>query len=129
MINRGVIKHFVQDILGCGCPEDVFRIIESESDIKMDNTVIKNKINIGNRLLIYIVESDGVNLNSLIPLLIKYGKKERDDRGFNRLRIVLVFKEVNKIKDEAVRIFNDYNSDEKIHLHLFEKEKIPPFEN
>jgi len=91
------------------------------------NVLLRGKINIGNRLLIYMIEGNGLNLNSLIPFLIDYGKKERDSKGFNRLRIVLVFEDPEAVKEQAISVFQNYNKDEKIHLHLIKKSTIPPF--
>jgi hypothetical protein len=126
-VNKENIRYFVRDILGCGCPEEVFNIIDPVFNIKIDNVLLRGKINIGNRLLIYVIEGNGLNLNSLIPFLIDYGKKERDSKGFNRLRIVLVFEDPEAVKEQAISVFQNYNKDEKIHLHLIKKSTIPPF--
>lgn len=129
MVDKENIKYFVKNVLGCGCPEDVFKIIESEFDVVVDNILLKSKINIGNKLLIYIVEGDLDNISYIIPFLISYGKKERDEKKFNRLRIVLVFEEIDKIKEKIMSIFNNCNKDDKIHMHLLEKGILLPFKN
>ncbi len=90
--------------------------------------VLRNKLNIGNRLLIYIVEVDDQDsLKDILPFLIEIGKKERDGLGFNRFRLVLTTNTVNEIKEVAETVFKDTAQDEKVHLHLVLKESIPDF--
>lgn len=129
MINKENLRYFVKDVLGCECPEDVFKIIESEFDVVVDNILLKNRINIGNKLLIYIVDGDRNNIDYIIPFLINYGRKERDEKKFNRLRVVLIFEKLDKTKDKLIRIFEDYNIDDKVHMHLLEKGMVPPFKD
>lgn len=126
VMNRENIKSFVQQVLGCGCPEEVFGHIECTSNIKINDIVLRSRINIGNRLLIYIRDADDVDaLTSVLPVLINAGRKERDSLGFNRLRIVLAAKDIDAIKKAACNIFESINKDEKIHLHIIQKDKIP----
>jgi hypothetical protein len=128
MVNNENITTFVQRILGCGCPEEVFRCIECQSDIKINDIAVKNRVNIGNRLLIYVVEvnkSDSVN--RILPLLYDAGKKDRDSSGFNRFRLVLAADIVDDIKQSAVDTFNSINKDDKMHLHVILKDNIPAF--
>jgi hypothetical protein len=57
MIKTENIKTFVRQTLGCACPEEVFKRIDCQSDIKLnDNILLSSKINVGNKLLIYVVE-------------------------------------------------------------------------
>lgn len=128
MIHYENIKTFVRDTLGCGCPEEVFHYIDCQYDIKLNDMVLRNKLNIGNRLLIYIVEVDDQDsLKDILPFLIEIGKKERDGLGFNRFRLVLTTNTVNEIKEVAETVFKDTAQDEKVHLHLVLKESIPDF--
>ncbi|MHA1340290.1 MAG: hypothetical protein ACTSRZ_01025 [Promethearchaeota archaeon] len=159
-----IVKKFVRETLGCNCSDDVFRIIEielprlekSSSKRQMEENIfqpsenhlkIKGKINIGNRLLIYLVymeenlieklnENENYwksliqELTSDFEKLIISGKKERDARNFNRLRLVLVninidekFMEIlSKIQKKLKEIFelikNKHVLNEKIHLHI-----------
>ena len=125
-MNRENIKSFVQHVLGCGCPEEVFRHIESRSNIKMNDIVLRSRINIGNRLLIYIIDTDDAYaLTSVLPVIIDAGRKERDALGFNRLRIVLAAEDIEAAKKTAFNIFETIDKDEKIHLHLIRKSEIP----
>ncbi len=87
MIEKENIKSFVKQTLGCECDDKVFELIESQEDAKVDNRyLLADKINIGNRLLIYVIVLNDSNLlKNFLPPLFSIGKQERDVRGFNRL--------------------------------------------
>lgn len=128
IFDKDAIKTFVQQTLGCGCPEKVFEYIDCYSNISLNDIVLKNKINIGNRLLIYITEiNDQNSLNHILPLLISKGKKERDSLKFNRFRLVLLTDKIGEIKDTAEYIFKKISKDEKVHLHIVDKIDAPDF--
>jgi hypothetical protein len=126
MKDHGTIKTFVQKTLGCGCPEEVFQYIECRSDTALDGYLLRNRINIGNRLLVYVVEADSSDsLNKMLPVLIAAGRKERDEKGFNRLRIVLAADDIDEVSRVATSIFNNADKDDKVHLHTILKKDIP----
>jgi hypothetical protein len=128
MVNNENITTFVQRILGCGCPEEVFRYIECQSDIKINDLAVKNRVNIGNRLLIYVAEvNESDPVNRILPLLCDAGKKDRDRSGFNRFRLVLAADRLDEIKQAAEDIFKAINKDDKMHLHVILKKNIPAF--
>lgn len=130
MVNNENITTFIQRILGCGCPEEVFRYIECQSDIKINDLAVKNRINIGNRLLIYVAEvNESAPVSRILPLLCDAGKKDRDSSGFNRFRLVLAADILDDIKQDAEDIFKAINEDEKMHLHVILKNSIPAFAN
>ncbi len=129
VINRENIKTFVRKTLGCGCPEEVFGHIDCRPGVALDEkTLLRNKLAIGGRLLIYIMEvSSSDALGALIPFLVDKGSNERDSLGFNRARLVLVTDDIDQIKKAASHIFEKTQKDEKIHLHLIHKHGIPDF--
>jgi hypothetical protein len=89
---------------------------------------LRNKINIGNRLLIYILEVNNTGpIKNILPFLVKSGKTERDNLKFNRFRLVLITDRVEEIKRTAESIFGDINKDEKVHLHVVDKDMVPIF--
>ena len=123
---KEAIKDFVQKTLGCGCPEEVFRQIESQADVPLDDHVRAGRINIGNRLLIYIAEiKEEETLMSLLPFLIEKGKTERDSLQFNRFRLVLATDENSTIDQKAKALFETIEKDEKIHLHTIKRNRYP----
>ena len=130
MTNNEKIKLFVIQTLGCACPEEVFQYIDCQHNIKLnDDILLHNKINIGNRLLIYIVEMNNPSFIKInLPLLIETGKKERDNSGLNRFRLVVVTESVNQIKHIAGSVFENLKyKDDKIHLHIIHKNEISLF--
>ncbi len=129
MAHHEKIKAFVQQTLGCGCPEEVFYSIDYQSNIKVnDQILLRDKIIIGKRLLIYVVEVNNTDyLNQTLPFLFDIGKKERDEKGFNRFRLVVAADAFNEIKQVAENIFKNIEKDEKVHLHFVLKNSTPVF--
>lgn len=128
IFDRSAIKTFIQQTLGCGCPEKVFEYIDFQSNIRLNNIILKNKINVGNRLLLYIIEiNDTSSLENILPVLISSGKKERDSMKFNRFRLVLITDKLSEIEESAENIFEKISKDEKVHLHVVDKKKVPIF--
>jgi hypothetical protein len=121
----GKIKPFVQQTLGCNCPEEVFSHIDCRINISYGTILLSHKINVGNKLLIYIVElKDPDSLNDALMLLIHEGKKERDMGGFNRFRLVLATDKTHLIQQHAFDIFDTLKKDERVHLHVVHKDKV-----
>jgi hypothetical protein len=124
MFDKEKIKLFVQETLGCGCPGEVFKNIDCLSNVKIDHSALKNKINIGNRLLIYIVELKSLEDLKQMPSLVEAGIKERD-LEFNRFRLVLVTENINRIKQAADALFKEIDKDDRVHLHIIATKDIP----
>lgn len=126
MITNEDIKAFTRDILGCDCPEQVFSRIVCEDNIEIDNgLIISHRINIGGRLLIYVsMLGQTGELSSELDKLVNSGEKERNDKGFNRFRLVLVSENPDLIKDDAQKLFEQLGKDEKIHLHIVSKHEF-----
>lgn len=128
MTNHEKIKTFVQETLGCGCPEEVFSYIDCQSNILLNNIMVNIKINIGNRLLIYVVEvNNSDSIKDILIALIDAGRKERDRSGFNRYRLVLAAENLQGIKQIAYDAFNIIDRDEKTHLHIVSKSDMEIF--
>ncbi len=126
------MKHFVRQVLGCECPDEVFKHVESACSIQLDNgIVLRSRINIGNRLLIYVVAADSVAfVKETLPELVKAGRDERDRKGFNRFRLVLASDDRKGIEEIAESTFNALpEKDEKVHLHVVEKSALLPEES
>ena len=116
------VKGFVRNVLGCDCAEEVFSHIENEHDKSAAGIRLKNKINVGNRLLVYVVEPG--DLAKEMPALIRAGKDERDARGFNRFRLVLASDD-GGMKKRAFTMFKGLPGiDEKVHLHVLGKAEV-----
>ncbi len=127
MMKSENVEVFVRQILGCKCPEKVFEYIDCQHDIKLNNDILLSyKINIGNRLLIYIMEVNNCNfIKSNLSTLVYMGKSERDKRGFNRYRLVIVTDKINEIEQVAHTMFEVLgDKDEKVHLHVVNKNEF-----
>jgi hypothetical protein len=125
MVQKEKIKIFVQKTLGCGCPEEVFTYIDCRSNIPLNNILLRNKINIGNKLLIFVVEvNDFDSLKETLTSLVDAGTKERDSFGFNRFRIVLAADNPSIFKQHACDIFDTLEKDERVHMHVVHKDEI-----
>ena len=117
------IKHFVQETLGCSCPEEVFNNIDYQ---KESDGNLGRKITVGGRLLIYIITMDRKsNVQEVINLALEQGIEEREKKGFNRFRLVIVASHPDELRSTADHAF--YSSgytDEKTHLHIVSKSDV-----
>ena len=127
MVDKNYVKTFVRQVLGCECPDEVFARIDCQCNIVLNNDIVlRNKINIGNRLLIYVVEVNTSDfLKNILATLVTTGINERDEKGFNRFRLVIATDKLDKIKDKAEKIFKALeNKDAKVHLHIVHQNEI-----
>ena len=111
------IKRFVQEILGCSCPEEVFNQIDYQEE---GDGILGRKLTVGNRLLIYIITMDRKpNIKGDIYSALEQGVEERDKKGLNRFRLVLVASRPDQLRSTAEHAFDSSGyADEKTHLHI-----------
>ena len=124
MNKDNLIKSFIINKLGCNCPDEVFNIIKWQKDVPIDNDIILNyKINIGNRLLIYIIEiEDHKFMNDHLVKVFMFGIGERNNNNFNRFRLAIISNKTAEIGSIAQNVFNNLNiDDQRVHLHLIQK--------
>jgi len=89
--HRQEIERFVRGALGCRCPEGVFRQVELESATEPGGTGLMTRLVIGHKLLIYVaVLATPSQMARQLTALARRGRRERDERGLNRFRLVLV---------------------------------------
>lgn len=120
------MKRFVQETLGCSCPEEVFDKIDYQ---KARDGGVGSRINVGDRLLIYIITVDGKSsIQEVINAALEQGIEERDNKGFNRFRLVLVAARPDDLRGTAEHVFarSDY-ADEKAHLHVVSEGDVEGF--
>ena len=120
------IKRFVQEILGCSCPEEVFNNIDYQ--IQGDG-ISARKVTVGDRLLIYIVNVNGTSsIQGVIHSALEQGVEERDRKGFNRFRLVLVASCPDELRSSAEQAFDSSGyTDEKAHLHIVNESDVGCF--
>jgi hypothetical protein len=116
------IKRFVRESLGCTCPDEVFDHIEFLPELEPD----LKRIIIGDRLLVFIWQAmNSADIPERLPILLDSGISEKDSRGLNRFRMVLVIDNLNSISPMARNIFNNnIDKDENIHLRIIEKKEF-----
>jgi len=118
--NKKIIKNFVQQELGCKCPEKVFDDIQWEEKEKI------LEIDISNQLLvnIFLNPLDKLNKKHIIDVL-KVGQKKRDYKNFNRFRLVLPAEEVKENQKKYTSILHRlFPNDDNIHLHIIKTKQL-----
>ena len=120
------IKRFVQETLGCSCPEEVFNKIDYQKEC---DGITGSKVSVGDRLLIYIITMDGKsNIQGVINSALERGVEERDKKGLNRFRLVLVASHPEELRSSAEQAFNDSGyTNEKTHLHVVNESDVENF--
>lgn len=116
-MNSGIrekVKEFVRDKMSCKCPDEVFEHVEVEKEVKIGKFEVDYRINVGNRLLIYVVNGEKYGMEENVRNIVKEGLKERDERKFNRFRLVLVGEE----NLELLKIAEEF---ERAHIHFLKK--------
>lgn len=126
MSNKDDIKRFAREELKCGCPEEVFESIEHEKDTEIDGIKVRDKIKIGGKLLIYVVDEDELDyMLEEIPRLMTAGKAERDAAGLNKFRFVLLSDQMLEMSQVLVTAQMDSAShmDDRMFVHMVSKSK------
>jgi len=117
---NNAIKDFVVNVLGCGCPEEVFSSIQLETAPGPVGGIQPSfVIRIGGRLMVL-----GVPCENIMPQegsladLVSAGMGSRDGEGFNRLRIVVVSDDPDC--EATLRPVFDRipGLDDRVHLHV-----------
>jgi hypothetical protein len=122
------IKKFVQNVLGCTCPDKVFERIE-DSHVQLSASPHTRSIAIGGRLLIYVWQvNDLEQLQEGILALLETGKNERDARGFNRFRAVLAVENPQTVEPQAELCFTLFEGkDDRMHIHVIPVDDLKNF--
>jgi hypothetical protein len=117
------VKTFIRQTLGCDCDESVFEHIENDHNVEAGGVRLRNRINVGGRLLVYIIDAESPGfVKSHMPGLLDAGRKDSDDHHFNRFRLVLVASGDSGLKAAAEHEFRRSKAvDEKVHMHILDK--------
>ena len=120
------IKRFVQETLGCSCPEEVFEKIDCQEGRA---GTAERKVSIGDRLLIYIIAADNEpDIQGVINSALERGVVERDKKGFNRFRLVLVASRPDELRGLAEQAFAGSGyTDSKTHIHVVSERDVECF--
>ena len=120
------IERFVRETLGCACPDEVFRSIDVRTKARLNSCLsLHAAVTIGNRLLVYVADAGTAGcVEEHLPVLTAAGKKERDERGLNRFRLVLVADRPEEVRLAAEQRFAEIRgTDEKLHLHIISRKE------
>lgn len=111
------VKRFVQDTLGCRCPDAVFADIARRS---LDQPPGAREILVGGRLLIHaLCVDDTTDPATATAMAVARGIAQRDREGLNRFRLVLVADRPEVIRSDVEAAFREAAGDDpKAHLHL-----------
>ena len=125
---KQAVKRFVQEVLGCTCPDEVFLSINVEKN-PLDFAEISKGvlITIGDKLLVYLISTnDGELLASKLEQVFNRARETRDKVGFNRFRLVVSSSREQSTGDILIQKFESLeNLDERLHLHVIEPEQLP----
>jgi len=117
MSDKTKIKAFVQGVLGCGCAEEVFSVIEESQQAY--KAMPYSRINVGNKLLVHLYRThDRHFIAGEMKGLVDAGVIDRDNNGFNRFRLVIATAQPEEIRDPAERAFDAMEKDDRTHLHI-----------
>jgi hypothetical protein len=117
------IKAFVQEVLGCGCSEDVFRTIEETgSEYKGERY---SRINVGNRLLVYLFRTDDrCFIIDEMGQILQTGLEDRDQKGFNRFRLVYAVERPAEARGMVEKAFDTHKTDDRTHVHVVDRSNV-----
>jgi hypothetical protein len=116
------LHRFVRSTLGCGCPDEVL------ADIKMvDDGGGVRGLDVGGRLMVRVVVEPAIDeLISGFPEMVERYRSIRDQRGFNRLRLVIAHSWSDELKDVLAEMLAVLSwKDERTHIHVIEPNEIP----
>ncbi len=115
------LKQFIQDVLGCGCPVEVFNRIDIEDEIAPGSALRGCKrIVVGEKLLVYFIDAGLNRIDSdSMEEIARMGIEDRDSHGYNRIRVALVTESPSTGNEALSACFDrSIGSDEKAHLHI-----------
>jgi len=121
------IERFVRTTLGCKCPDEVFESIVLERVPAPDAALPCTRLVIGNRLLIYIHETQPAKATKeAVSKLTTQGRTERDAKHYNRYRLVVASDYPTELLSAARTGFDSVaGTDQKAHLHVLATDQLP----
>ncbi len=125
--NVPVVTKFVREVIGCNCPDEVFRHIEIQRGSSVVKACSANcELRIGGRLLIVVTSEPVARLAPHLAGVVAEGKRARDELRFNRFRLVVQTGQPAEKSEELFRAFESLlDKDERTHLHVLPKGEVP----
>ena len=125
--NQEVVS-FVQEALGCSCPDEVLQDIQIEAHpYSFAGQPIDYVVRIGGRLLLAVSASSAwAEVAGELRQLLETGKNLRDRNGFNRFRLVVSSDEPENASAALQEHFIGFTGiDDKVHLHVVRPSTLP----
>jgi hypothetical protein len=123
---REAIERLVRQDLGCTCPAEIFEQVEEGQAALPGLPEPVQRIAIGGRLLVYLVEADDASRAlARLPAWLAAGRTERDATGMNRLRLVLVADDTEPLVQALPAAFEALpDCDDRTHLHVLPRSAL-----
>ena len=121
-MEQEMIKRFAVDVLGCGCDNSVFSMIDHRRSFRLPSGItLSSRILIGGKLLIYIADAESVTPADLKSVL-RDGLQDRSAGGYNRLRVVVKTDTPDADSTRFMKSFTELQErDDKTHLHVISR--------
>ena len=125
--NVPAVTRFVREVIGCNCPDEVFRRIEIQRGSSATKSCSADcELRIGGRLLIVVTSEPVEKLSSRLDQVIVEGIRARDEGKFNRFRLVVQSGNAAEEKERLLRAFEAVSDkDERTHVHVLGKGEVP----
>lgn len=117
------IERFVRGTLGCTCPDEVFEAIAIQRARLPECATQYTRLVVGDRLLIYVVHDTTARA---VQGLTSHGLSERNDRGYNRFRLVVGCRGAGQLRADIETGFTGIaGADDRAHLHVMAADAVP----
>lgn len=119
--------YFVREVLGCQCPDEALRHINvSKETAIIAGLPIDFSINVGGRLLVYVVYSAATDhILEHLEAFFRAAPMIRDREGYNRLRLVVARREPDDVRHKLETSFAQISvPDNRLHLHVVAAQSI-----
>jgi hypothetical protein len=123
---NAAVKEFVVNVLGCGCPEEVFLDIAlNKTPDPVGAIPLVFEIRVGGRLFILgVTDRNILSSDDALAALVAVATKIRDNMKFNRFRLVVISDDTDCEAILLPRFAQLPGLDDRIHLHVVKKELI-----
>jgi hypothetical protein len=125
---RRAVEHFVRDVLGCRCPDEVFERIEMPgAPGEIAGLPLQLRLEVGGRLLVCAVrEGDVGRAAASLGAVFREGRALRDAQGLNRFRLVVLAGRPEEARGPLEAAFAALRLDDaRLHLHVVDERDAP----
>ncbi|MCU7805924.1 MAG: hypothetical protein KZQ92_10955 [Candidatus Thiodiazotropha sp. (ex Lucinoma borealis)] len=102
------------------------KIEQDDSHASILGIPVSQRFLIGDRLLVYLWDlKDIVSLEKELANIVAIGKSERDKKGYNRFRLVILTHGSGDLKEKAGELFAiAAGDDNKLHIHVINASEV-----